>query len=643
MIVATAGHIDHGKTALVQALTGVDADRLAEEKRRGMTIDLGFAYQEVEGASVLGFVDVPGHERFVRNMVAGVTGVDFALLVVAADDGLMPQTLEHVDIIDLVGLEHGAVALTKTDLVSDERAREVADEIAAHLATTSLAGAPVFPVSSRTGEGIEALKVHLHAHLNARAKSAAARGEQGHFRLAIDRVFTLSGVGIVVTGAVFSGRVALGEQLLLSPSDIPVRVRGLRAQGREVTEAQAGVRAAVNIAGRGVETSDIRRGDWLVAGPAHAPTGKIDAHVRVVAGEERVLAHWTPVHLHLATEDVPARVAVLEGASIAPGQSGLVRLVLDRAIGALAGDRFILRDQSARRTIAGGHVVDPFPPRRGRARPERLLVLRALDCEDHAAAFKALIEASPDGVDLNQFSLARNLTKSEAEQLFDAAEMIRLGGFAVSHAHFAALKERIVSRLQEFHAAQPDRLGPDIVRLARLLGGRVDADMVAGAVDELAGESAVGLSGPLIHASGHAARLPEKAGKNWKVIEPILREAGRAPPVVHDIARQIGTEAASVSSALRAAEAMGLVVRVGRNRYALPETLSELSEIARQLAHSGQLTPVAFRTEAAIGRNLAIEILEHFDRVGMTVREGDTRRLAEGVSVKQGGFQASPA
>jgi len=294
MIVATAGHIDHGKTALVQALTGVDTDWLAEEKRRGMTIDLGFAYidlsfahQEVDGAGVLGFVDVPGHERFVRNMVAGVTGVDFALLVVAADDGLMPQTLEHVDIVDLVGLEHGAVALTKTDLVSGERAREVADEIAAHLATTSLAGAPIFPVSSRTGEGIDALRAHLHAQ----AKSVAARSGQGYFRLAIDRVFTLSGVGIVVTGAVFSGRVALGEQLLLSPSDIPVRVRGLRAQGREVAEAQAGVRAAVNIAGRGVETRGIRRGDWLVAGPAHAPTGKIDAHVRVVAGEERVLAH----------------------------------------------------------------------------------------------------------------------------------------------------------------------------------------------------------------------------------------------------------------------------------------------------------------------------------------------------------------
>lgn len=315
MIVGTAGHIDHGKTSLVKALTGIDADRLKEEKARGITIDLGFAYKPTADGGVLGFVDVPGHERLVRNMLAGATGIDHVLLVVAADDGPMPQTREHLAILDLLGLTRGAVVLTKSDLVPDARLAEVRAEIDALLQPTGLAGSPVFAVSNLTGAGMAALEQHLLLAQQAQAPAAA----DGLFRLAVDRCFSLAGIGTVVTGTAVSGRVAVGDRVLVSPRKLPVRVRGLHAQNRESQRGLAGQRLALNLAATGLEKSDIARGDWIVAEAAHAATRRIDARLRLLAGEARDLAHWTPVHLHLGACDVGARVVLLEGPALAPG------------------------------------------------------------------------------------------------------------------------------------------------------------------------------------------------------------------------------------------------------------------------------------------------------------------------------------
>ena len=623
MIVATAGHIDHGKTALVRALTGVDTDRLAEEKRRGMSIDLGFAYRPAGEGAMLGFVDVPGHERFVRTMVAGVVGVDFVLLVVAADDGVMPQTREHAEIVDLVGISRGAVALTKIDRVDGARRAAVEAEIRELLAGTALDGAPVFALSSRTGEGVDALKDHLHAE----ACLAGGRQAVGHFRLAIDRVFTLSGVGIVVTGPVLSGEVAAGDRLVLSPRGVPIRARGLRAEDRETGRSGAGHRCAVNIAATGLDRSAIRRGDWLVAPEAHAPSAHFDARVRVVGREKHVLAHWTPVHLHIGTDDVPARVAVLDGPSIAPGASGLARLVPDRPVGAMAGDRFVVRDQSARRTIAGGRVIDPHPPRRGRARPERLAMLGALETGDHSAALAGALELSPRGVDFAAFARSRNLDEARAGDVLAAADAVIAGATLIAPAHFASLRQRVIDHLQSFHARFPDRLGPDAGALARLVGGGVARELVDRAVGELVGEGTVKTRGPLVHLARFEPSLAPGHATVWKRIGPVLGAAGLAPPVVHEIAREIGGDPGQVASALRGAEAMGLVTRVGRNRFALVETVARLAAIAEALAREGRLTPGDYRSRARIGRNFAVEMLEHFDRVGMTRREGDTRVL----------------
>ena len=424
MIIATAGHVDHGKTKLVEALSGVNTDRLPEEKQRGLTIDLGFAYVPVAGGGILGFVDVPGHEKFIRNMVAGVSAIDYALLVIAADDGPMPQTVEHLAILDLLGVTAGAVAITKTDAVADSRIDEVKQAVREIVRGSGLEQAEIFPLSALSGEGVPALKSHLE---NA-AREFSAAPPQGRFRLAIDRMFNLTGAGLVVTGSVYSGRVAVGEKLLLSPAGAEVRVRALHVHDRAAEVARQGERAALNLAGPGARRSDIRRGDWLLHPVAHAPTRRIDAELRVLPSEAKPFKHETPAHLHLGALETPCRVAVLNGREIAPGESGLVQIVAERLITAHARDRLILRDQSARRTLAGGRVVDPYGPERGRARPPRLAQLDAMAENNPAAALAALLPLSPGGLDLSRFAVARNLDAGESTALFAAEEMVTAGG-----------------------------------------------------------------------------------------------------------------------------------------------------------------------------------------------------------------------
>ena len=375
MIVATAGHVDHGKTALVRALTGIDTDRLPEEKQRGLTIDLGFAYHPLDGGHVLGFVDVPGHERFVRNMLAGVGSVDLALVVVAADDGVMPQTREHVAILDLLGVTECIAVVSKADKVGAARAAEVGAEIASLLSATGMEGAGVHRVSALSGAGVDGLA----AALRERALGFAARAANGRFRLCIDRAFTLKGTGLVVTGTVHAGSAGAGERLVVTPGGHEARIRGIHAQDRPAETARAGERCALNLAGRELGPETIGRGAWVVDRALHAPSDRVDVRLRVLPAEIRALRHWTPVHVHLAASHSTARIAVLGAGSIAPGGDGRVQIVLDRPLHALAGDRIVVRDQSATRTMGGGTVVDPFSPRRGRARPARLAWLDAIE------------------------------------------------------------------------------------------------------------------------------------------------------------------------------------------------------------------------------------------------------------------------
>ena len=630
MIVATAGHVDHGKTLLVKALTGVDTDRLPEEKKRGLTIDLGFAYLPRGHGTAIGFVDVPGHENFIRNMLCGVAGVDFVLLVIAADDGPMPQTREHLAILELLGVTSGAVVVTKVDRVPRERIGLALEEISTLIAGTTLAGAPVFPVSSVNGDGVDTLRNHLDGI----ACGLRPRDTGGNFRLAVDRCFSLAGAGTVVTGTAMSGTLAVGAPVQALLADLKARVRSLHAQNAQSELCGAGERCALNLAGSELKGVRIARGDWIVNGPVPSPMQKIDARLRVLAVERRPLAHWTPVHVHLGAMDVTGRAVMLEGPEIAPGESGLVQLVLDRPIGALHGDRFVVRDQSSKRTIGGGRVIDVFPPVRGRARPQRLAWLASMEDCGHQAALESLLEQNSLGVNLSRFSANRNLTADETRILFAGLSMRTVetesGLLGYSLDHWNRHRMVMVDALAAWHRRFPASVGPAEDRVLDGPGIRLAPEAVMAIVGELVREGAISRSGGAVRLASHSPVLPRAEAIVWEKIAQQFQSASRLPPLVREIAEAIGESRQTTQAALERASRHGLVFRVSPNRFVLPAVARRLAAMMQELASlsgDGRVTAAAFRDRSGIGRNLTIEVLEFFDRVKFTRRVGDAREI----------------
>ena len=455
MIVATAGHVDHGKTTVIQALTGMDTTHLPEERRRGMTIDLGFAGLGFSGGGFIGFVDVPGHERFMRNMLAGITGVDFALLVVAADDGIMPQTRQHLEILDLLNVGDGAVALTKIDRVDGERVEAVTASIDQLLAATSLARAPIFPVSAPRDIGI----VELRNYLLSKNGTASKHRQDSLFRLPIDRSFVSEGAGLIVTGTVASGKVAVGDRLTLMPQGRPLRVRGLQAHRNAVQTLGAGERGALNIVGTDLDRSEVGRGNWIVSADIAVTTRHIDARLRPSA--RYALKHGARVHFCHGAASVPGRMILLSGGA----RPHYAQIVLDAPIHALTRDRFILRRADSLATLAGGVVVDPFARPRGRRKPERIAMLAALDRPDSASALASLLSQADDGIELERFARSWNLGAKEAEALWSSVDLQVFKGRGYDAARWRRGRETLLSEVAQFHLAHPESAGPSVAQL----------------------------------------------------------------------------------------------------------------------------------------------------------------------------------
>ncbi len=624
MIIGTAGHIDHGKTALVKALTGTDTDRLKEEKARGITVDLGFAYASQSDGTVLGFVDVPGHEKLVRNMLAGATGIDHVLLVVAADDGPMPQTREHLAIVDLLGLRQGVVALSKCDLVAPARLASAEAEVRALLAGSGLADAPILPVSSVTGQGI----AELQAHLRQASVAAPATRRRGPFRLAVDRAFTLAGIGTVVTGTAVCGRVAIGDTLTVSPRGLAVRVRGIHAQNRQAAEGLAGQRLALALAG--VDKADVRRGDWIVAEALHAPTQRLDVRLQVLAGEARPLAHWTPVHLHLGAEDVGARVVVLEGEAIAPGRGARAQLQLERPIGALRGDRFILRDQSALRTLGGGSVIDPFPPETRRRRDQRLAALAALERPTPAEALAASLALEPStGIDANAFATSWNLEPADwqavlaavphrvvadgaRELLFSPVQLERYGAAVVGH-------------LGAHHSRKPDSPGLTQEQLQRAIRDKPAGALFPRLLEQLLRAGTLKRSGPNLSLAGHTVALQGAEKQLWERLKPWLDEGGTHPPRFSEmLLRDRSLRRDQVLRLMERLQRMGQVHPVGAEYFIQTGHLLALATQAWELAQADpnkRLNVKELRERTGISRHLSVPLVEYFDQIGLTRRD----------------------
>jgi len=641
MIIATAGHVDHGKTALVRALTGVDTDRLPQEKARGITIELGYAFRAVDGGGTIGFIDVPGHERLVHTMVGGVGGIHHALLVVAADDGPMPQTVEHLAILDLLGLSSATLVITKTDRADPMRVARVEAEMQALLAAGTIGRVPAFHVCALTGAGIDTLWGHLAALSMAHRERGP--GSAGGFRLAIDRCFTMDGVGSIVTGTVHAGTVRVGDRLAIAPGGEALRVRGLRVQGGEAQQAGAGVRCALNITGPDLDASRIARGDWVVAPEIAVGTDRIDARLRLLTGRQP-LRSGTRVHVHLAAKACTGRVVVLQAPGEGPAapergaeeDEYLVQMVLDQPIGARWGDRLVLRDRSARHTLAGGSVLDPAPPARGRARVHRLAVLRAARRADPVDAFRALVEVEADGVDVDAFFSARNLPGEMRDRMIRAVEPItvvhRGRALAFAGGRWAALSARILAVVQHWHASRPATWGPSEQALREALGSEQGTASLEACVQSLIDRSELARVQAFLRRPDHVPMLEAKDQPQWQAIRRVLVAQAPCPASVLKLAAAADLPAEAVEGLLQRAARLGLVVGLAERRYGLAESVDELARVARQVAAGsvdGSFTAATFRDHAGIGRKFCIGVLEHFDRCGLTRRLGERRWLVD--------------
>ncbi|WP_233836944.1 selenocysteine-specific translation elongation factor [Paraburkholderia sp. ZP32-5] len=618
MIVGTAGHIDHGKTSLVKALTGVDTDRLKEEKARGISIELGYAYVPLDNGDVLGLIDVPGHEKLVHTMTAGASGIDFALLVIAADDGVMPQTREHLAIVELLGIRRGAIALTKIDRVDTQRLREVHEEVAAFVADGVLRDAPIFDTCATRADdpGVAA----LNAHLREQAAAWQMKRDDGLFRLAVDRVFTLAGQGTIVTGTVVAGSVSVGATMLLAPKDQPVRVRGIHAQNRPAETGRAGQRCALNLAG--IDKSAIDRGDWIVDPRLSQASERIDVGLTLLADAPHALEHWTPLHVHLGTQHQVAHVALLEGDTLGPGQQARVQLVFERPLCAVPGDRFVVRNAQATRTIGGGIVLDPFAPARKRRSPERLAWLDAIQTMLDTGTLDAMFARASHGLsrallELLTGRLATSLTLPADTRVIDLPghDALLVAGVA-----WQVLAERLTTTLAQYHERSPDELGPDVSRLRRIAAPLVDDALWRALVDDAVARGDIARRGPWLHLPGHSVTLDAADEALAATLLPQI-EAGRFdPPWVRDLAKAHAVPEERVRQLLRKLARQGELFQVVHDLFYHPRAIRELASIAAAEAekNAGTVGAAPFRDVTGLGRKRAIQLLEFFDRAGYT-------------------------
>ena len=625
MIVGTAGHIDHGKTSLVRALTGVETDRLKEEKERGISIELGYAYTALGNGEVLGFVDVPGHERLVHTMVAGACGIDFALLVVAADDGVMPQTREHLLILELLGISRGAVALTKIDRVGGPRLQQAEVEVRSALDDTVFHAMPIFPVDATAAEhpGIVALREYLHCV----AMQMPARQDDGLFRLAVDRVFMLAGHGTVVTGTVFSGAVCTGDTLTLMPANLPVRVRSIHAQNRPSDRGRAGERCALNIVG--VDKSAISRGDWLAASGSLATTTRVDVDLRLLAGSGSSLTTWSPIHVHIGATHRVAHVVMLQSQRLSAGEAARVQLVFDAPICAVPGDRFIVRDARASHTLGGGRVLDPFAPSRKRRSDDRLRYLDSIQRLIEGEGIAPLLRNARFGVKLSTLA---GLSGRAPDRIPLPADAMIIGHgedrFVILASEWRALRERVLTALQDFHGSVPDEPGPDAGRLRRMAFHDLPQTLWRELLDQLAHERAVLRNGPWLHLPEHSVTLCDSDRALAQQLQSLIADGGADPPWVRELAAALREPEQRVRRILCKRVTQGAVYQVVHDLFYDQHEIDELAmTIAALAGEHGAVDAARYRDAIGLGRKRTIQILEYFDRIGYTRRVHDVHVL----------------
>jgi selenocysteine-specific elongation factor len=629
-IIGTAGHIDHGKTALIRALTGQDTDRLKEEKERGISIDLGFAYIDLPNGERAGIVDVPGHERFIRNMLAGAHGIDLVLLVVAADDGVMPQTEEHLDIVHLLGVAHGVVAITKADLVDAPRLAAVREEAEILLAGTTLQDSPIIPVSSVTGVGLDALRQSIEQRLAGYKRVAP----NGYFRLPVDRSFVMHGHGTVVTGTAIAGAIHPGDAARVLPGGEEVRVRSVQVHGHEVPEASFGQRVALNLAG--VERGDLQRGHVICDPRLDRVTERFDAWVEIRPAAGRPVQSHEAVRVYLGTAEVLGKLIRLDGKDeLAPRQSAFAQLVMREPLQALRGDRFILRNQTAQRTIGGGIVVHPFAQRhrRGAVPLEALEVLRASSAPP--GVVRALLEVEPD------FAVAPEFLAQAGALSLDAVRDALSGDTTLralpdtetmaactTKEKWETLRAAVVKSVGDYHRQKPLVPGMEMESLRSQIAPGLSPKAFRAVLDALVAENVIARTESLLRLPSHRVALQRDEERVAARAEEILAAAGFTPPDLKQVETALGIARPRLQAILQQLEREGRVAKIAEGLYFARAPLDRARALlSAHATEHGDINAATFRDLLGASRKFSIALLDYFDRTGFTLRVGDVRKL----------------
>ncbi|MCB2185842.1 MAG: selenocysteine-specific translation elongation factor [Deltaproteobacteria bacterium] len=628
IVLGTAGHIDHGKTTLVKALTGIDTDRLKEEKARGITIELGFAHLTLPSGQKVGIVDVPGHEKFVKNMVAGAAGIDLVALVIAADEGVMPQTREHLDICTLLGVQTGLVVLTKVDMVDEEWLELVTEDVAEYLEGTFLENSPIVPVSAVKRQGIPELLAELDRIIADLSEQPAT----GPFRLPVDRVFTMKGFGTVITGTAVTGQVELGQEVMIYPRGLAAKVRGLQVHNEEVTVARRGQRTAVNL--QGVDKELIDRGEVVAEPGSLVASLWLDLDLATLADMARPLKHRAPVRLHTGTKEVLGRVMLLDRDLLRPGEAALCQVRLEEPVAVMGGDRFVVRSYSPVHTIAGGRVLHPHPGRHKRNRPEIMAALASL--QTGGPREKVAVHARLAGAKgLTQTDLIRLTALSRKEldtltgDMLSKQELVRFdkeGGRLIAAPVQEELLAGVLALVEEHHQKNPLKSGIGREELKNRLGGELEPKLFAHLLRKLEAEGKIALEKDLIRLTGHSVQLAGDEEALRQRLVQAYQEGGFTPPYFKDVtAKDDKKKARSVLGVLINE---GVLVKVKEDLYFATEPLEEIkSRLVRHAEAHGKINAQEFKDLTGLSRKYLIPLLEYFDSIQLTMRVGDDRVL----------------
>lgn len=633
VILGTAGHIDHGKTSLVKALTGTDTDRLKEEKQRGITIELGFAYLDLPNGRRLGIVDVPGHERFIKNMVAGATGIDLVAMIIAADEGIMPQTREHMDICTLLGIQHGLVVITKTDMVETEWLELVQEEVNDFTQDTFLQDAPVVAVSAVSRQGIDTLVTTL----DELTRSLPLRSATGLFRLPVDRVFSMKGFGTVITGTLISGSVRVGETVMLYPSRVTSKVRGIQVQNESVLQAEAGMRTAINF--QGLEKEIVNRGDVLSVPDALIPGYMLDLHLQYLAGASRPLKNRTRVRFHAGTCEVMGNLMLIGGDELLPGQHTVAQLRLETPVSVVRGDRFVLRSYSPVHTIAGGFVLNPVAPKHKRLKPEVVERLNALVNPEPQAMISSMAEqAGHAGVKFAELRIMTNLPDKPLDrylqELLTRRELLQIDKETRLYVHastFSALISEALSILTRYHQTWPLKPGMSREELKSKLPPNIKPRLFNLIIAHMVKEGELVLEEDVARLASHKVSLGiDQTWIRQKMLD-VYQQSGLQPPYFKDLCKTLEIDATHTRDVLMLLVNEGRLIKTKDDLFFSADAVADLKDkLVAYLRERGEINTGDFKDLTGASRKYAIPLIEYFDSRNVTIRIGDTRKLRTG-------------